>query len=96
MELGAKPETLRVHLTTGSDFNTTLRLRGGDWPVGSSLSLLVGSATWTAAISGADATFSEESSVTDGVQDKAPAQLVYDDGAGFEQVWASGSVVRHG
>ena len=90
--LGSKPELLRVMLSAGADFTTTLRL-DSPWPAGSVVTLVVGSLTWTATVSGTDATFSVDKAVTDTVVDQTPARLVYTNGSS-DQVWARGMVVR--
>lgn len=91
--LGAKPERLVVALTAGADFRVDLVLRGATYPTGSSLSLVLGSTTWAAAISGDTATFSEPAATADTIAHKTPAKLVYTDDGGT-QVWGVGEVLR--
>lgn len=92
--LGVQPETLRVFLTAGADFYCVLRAQE-PWPVGASIKLEVGASTWTATISGADATFNVDKAVWTTVDDDAIARLVYTNGS-VDQVWAHGKVVRRG
>jgi hypothetical protein len=92
LHLGLQPEPLRVLLTAGSDFSCTLRLNE-DWPVGTTLTLVSESFTWTATISGTDATFIVDKATTDTVVDGTAIKLVYANGT-TDQVWALGTVVR--
>lgn len=94
LQLGMRPETLRVLLTTGADFLCVLRLND-DWPVGTVLTLEVGNLIWTATISGADATFAVDKAVTALVSDNDTARLVYTNGT-TDQVWAVGTAVVSG
>lgn len=91
--LGAQPERLIVALTTGADFRVDMVLRGDTYPAGSTLSLVLGSTTWTATISGDTATFSKAASVADTIADRTTAKLVYTDSDGT-QVWGVGEVRR--
>lgn len=93
IELGFRPQPLRLYLNAASDFVCTLRNRSGDWPVGTSLSLAVGTLTWTATITGTDAAFSVDKSVVASVENGAPVSLLYAN-AGSDVVLATGQVVR--
>lgn len=92
IQLGSKPEPMRLFLSTGADFTTTLRLNEA-WPGGSSVALVVGTLTWTATIAGTDAIFNVDKAVTDGVADGTAVRLVYTN-ASSDAVWARGTVVR--
>lgn len=92
IHLGIQPELLRVLLSSGADFTTTLRLNSA-WPGGSALTLVVGTLTWTATIAGTDANFSVDKAITDTVADGTAARLVYTNGS-TDQVWARGTVKR--
>jgi hypothetical protein len=92
IRLGLQPDLLRVILSAGSDFTTTLQL-DTSWPVGSTLTLVVGTLTWTATISGTDAVFSVDKAIADTVVDGTAARLVYVNGSS-DQVWARGTAVR--
>lgn len=91
--LGTETERLVVPLTTGADFRVDLVLLGDTYPTGATLSLVLGSTTWTATIDGDTATFAEAAAVADTIAHKTPAQLVYTDDGGT-QVWAVGEVLR--
>lgn len=94
LNLGLRSERLLVHLTDGGDFQCVLEL-DEDWPVGTSLNLEVGAATWAATISGAEASFVVDKADADLVPDGTTARLVYSNGT-TDQVWATGTVVRNG
>lgn len=91
--LGAQPERLIVALTTGADFRVDMVLRGDTYPTGSTLSLVLGSATWTATISGDTATFATPAETADTILAGTTAKLVYTDDGGT-QVWGIGEVKR--
>lgn len=96
MVLGLRPGTLRVNLTTGADFICTLRLRNQDWPVGTTLSLVFASGeSWSATISGADATFNVDKATADTIDDRTAVSLKYVNGT-TDQTFEIGTVVRHG
>jgi hypothetical protein len=94
VSLGSVPSTLTVNLVTGADFYSVLTNDDG-WDAEDVITLKVGNLTWTATISGDNATFSVDKAVADTVADGTDASLVItnDD---FDQVWAVGKVVRHG
>lgn len=99
--LGAEPDDLTVHLTDGADFSATLILRteaGGrqDWPAGAALDLYFpgGPYTWSAALSGAEATFNETSVTVGNITDGDAVQLRYTEGT-LNQTWAIGTVSKH-
>lgn len=90
--IGNRPAPLRVVLTTGSDFYRVLRYADG-WPAGATLSLVLPTTTWTASISGTDATFNVARAVADMIEDGTAAQLIYT-ADGRRSVWADGKVER--
>lgn len=95
MFLGLVPEPLKVNLTTGADFLCTLQL-DDDWPVGTVLSLVHEDGTeWDATISTTDATFSEDKAVADLIAQGSTVTLRYVNGT-TDQIWAIGTVKRHG
>lgn len=95
-ELGLAPGPLRVHLVTGADFQSILRNQSGDWPVGTTVALAFdnGAASWTATISGTDATFAVDKATADTIPDKTGVRLTYANGT-TDQTWKIGTVVRH-
>ena len=95
--LGAETGTLRVLLTTGADFRTTLYLLDGtDWPTGTTLSLTFATgATWAATITGADAKWDVDKATADTIADGTGVQLRYVNGS-TDEVWAIGTAVRRG
>lgn len=93
IHLGIQPEVLRINVSAGADFTSTLRL-SEDWPVGSTLSIVFSDAsTWDATITAADAVFSEVAADVDTITHNTAVKLVYTDSGGT-QVWAIGTVVR--
>lgn len=92
--LGTKPDPLTVYLTTGADFRCTLRL-DTNWPTGSTLALKFAATTWSATISGRDATFNVDKATADAIADAAAVRLNYTDGATVDETWAIGTVVRY-
>lgn len=95
LQLGARPDVLRVRLTEGADFYCVVRLNE-DWPVGTTLTLVLPSAAWSASISGADATFNVDKDTWPTVANNGDeARLVYTNGT-TDRVFAVGTVVRNG
>lgn len=94
VELGAVPQELVVHLTTGADFRTDLT-SDTDWLPDDSVILRIGDLTWTAVISGKTASFSIDKAVANTVPNGTGATLLVVNG-GDDAVWAAGKVVRHG
>lgn len=97
MQLGFKPDNLRVYLTTGADFYCQLTLTSGTYAVGSTLSLKFGSGpTWTATRDSATSmTFSVDKVQTDAIPAGDGVRLNYVNGT-LDQTWAIGEVVRSG
>lgn len=91
--LGSEPEDLTVHLVTGADFKATLILKPA-WPVGTTLTLVSGATTWTATISGTDATFDVDKAAADLLADGASIKLKYVNGT-TDQTLGIGTVKRH-
>lgn len=106
ISLGAEPDTLTVHLSVGADFNSTLVLLDDagaevDWPVGTVITLrfartTVVEETWTATITGAEATFDKDKAVVDATiaANRRNVRLFYVNGA-EDLLWASGTVAVH-
>lgn len=95
INLGLQPETLRVILVTGADFLCTLRL-SENWPGSTVLSLVFeDGAEWDATISTTDAVFSEDKADADLIAGQSVVKLRYVNGT-TDQIWAIGTVVRHG
>lgn len=94
--LGLQPETLRILLTTGSDFHCILSEKtGAAWDVGASIKLDLDGTVWAATISGADATWIVDKAQADLILAGTKAKLIYTNGS-VDQVWAVGEVVRSG
>lgn len=94
MNLGIVPGTLRVHLTAGADFTSTIRL-SSNWPGSTTLTLNFDSGeTWTASISTTDAVFAVDKATTDTIADGTGVRLKYVNGT-TDQTWEIGTVVRH-
>ena len=95
--LGAETGALRVLLTTGADFRTTLYLLDGTtWPSGTTLSLVYADGTtWAATITGADAAWDVDKATADTIPDGTAVKLRYVNGA-TDDIWAIGTVVRRG
>jgi hypothetical protein len=93
MQLGFKPDRLRLYLTPGSDFNAQLELRSGTYPVGSTLSLVFGGgSTWTATRDSTTLmTFDVDKVQVDTITDGDSVKLNYTDGTS-DQTWALGTV----
>lgn len=93
--LGLSPDELVVHLTDGADFITTMEAEPA-WPDGTVLTLVFDtSEVWTADVTGADATWTEDKSDADDIVDKTGVRLKYTNGTD-EITLAIGKVVRHG
>ena len=97
MDLGFKPDRLRLYLTPGSDFYAQLELRGGEYAVGSSLSLKFdGGSTWTATRTSATVmTFDVDKAQVDTITDGDGVRLDYTAGT-TDQTWAIGAVILNG
>jgi hypothetical protein len=102
LELGAEPLRLRVHLTSGADFdqvivNLDADSAPADWAEGDELHLDIGdTVTWDATLAGAEAAWHVPADDVDSVLAAADqtAALVYTNGDAV-QVWASGQVIAH-
>ena len=94
MDLGFKPDRLRLYLTPGADFYSQLELRGGTYAVGSSLSLVFdGGSTWTATrTSSTIMTFDVDKADVDLITDGDGVRLNFVDGT-TDQTWALGTVI---
>ena len=94
INLGIQPETLRVILTTGADFQCTIRL-SSNWLAGTTLSLVFPTTSWNATITTTDAVFNVDKAIADTIPDGATVKLLYVNGA-TDQIWAIGTVKRRG
>lgn len=98
VHLGVQPKRAILHLTRDSGFGCRMFTKSGDtWPVGTQVSIAVGSATWDAAVTGSELTFSEVKTVVNGVIDEQPDsyKIVYSDGSVNELIWIAGPVELH-
>lgn len=92
--LGGQPDELTVHLTTGADFNSTLTNADGWGDAVVTLVLGNSGTTWTATVSGTEATFAVDKAQADAMPAGTKAKLVVTSGQN-DEVWAIGKVVRH-
>lgn len=97
MQLGFKPDKLRVLLTTGADFYAQLELTNGTYDTGSTLSLVFDSgSTWQATMDSSTVmTFDIDKAQSDAIADGDGVRLTYTTGT-VDQTWAIGTVVRNG
>lgn len=99
MNLGLDPETLRVILTTGGDFDATIELENGTWDADELLTIVLPTTSWAATRSGNAMIWHVDDSVADTI-DSGPtvvAKLKYTKTAGsLTQIWEIGTVIRRG
>lgn len=102
--LGAEPDRLVVHVTTGADFSATLVYKDANgvataWPTGTTLTLDFGTVAtaWTATIAAgsSDAVFDVDKATADTIPANTAVSLRYVNGT-TDQTWGLGKVVRHG
>lgn len=94
--LGIRPDVIRIHLTTGADFDGIFRL-STPWPTGTTLTLAFGNGTtWTATIGAGstDAVFAVDKATADTVPHGTTVKVKYVNGT-TDQTWFKGTVVRH-
>lgn len=94
--LGNSPDTLKVILTAGADFASTLTNSDGDWSPTCSIELRFDTdTTWAADIAGPVASFHADKADVDTLADSNArrVQLFYVDGTD-DLCWAKGSVTR--
>lgn len=100
-DLGSDPHTLRVLLTREGDFRTALtqvpKDNPPDWPVGTNITLKIGSHTYPFTIDGPDATLVIDKADVNSLIDErnTSAYLYYNEGTA-DEVWALGTVVARG
>lgn len=96
---GLNPDLLTLHFTTGADFIHT-ETASPAWPGGSTVSFIFGSiasptATYSATIVGADATWKVDKATSDLRPNGEWVAMKYVNGSD-DQVLAIGRVLRHG
>lgn len=92
--LGYSPTQMRLLLTAGADFVTTLVSQDGDWPATAAITIEVGTATWTATLTGPEARFDVDQTEVDAVIAQTPRsfRLWYTDGEA-RLMWGRGPVL---
>lgn len=95
MQLGFKPDNLRLVLTTGADFQSTLELSSGTFGTGVLSLKFQDGTSWTATMTPTTATFAVDKAQADLQPDGSTVRLNYTDGT-TDLTWALGAVTRVG
>lgn len=95
LELGREPDELKLHLSPGADFISTIyTLDGSTWPVTLQAKIIVGGETWTATVAGDELRWNVDKAAVDSAIAAKPVEawLRYVDGS-TDLLWAYASRV---